>query len=131
MTSTFRGVLRPLALGTLLALGVPIAFADSSTGWRIELEGRSRVAGEVVLAFLPQGGKAENVTISLPAATNPEAAAVMIRTQLTRALAPDVYQVRVDDIDEVVVEGSGGHPAFAVSVVRNTTDGLQLDVDKD
>ncbi len=131
MTSTFNGIFRPLALGALLALGIPNAFADSSTNWRIELEGRSTVAGEVELSFLPQGGKAEKVTISLPAATNPEAAAVMIRTQLTRALAPDVYQVRVDDIDEVVVEGSGGHPAFAVSVVRNTTDGLKLEVDQD
>jgi len=131
MTTTFSGIFRPLALGTLLALGIPNAFADASTSWRIELEGRSSVAGEVELAFLPQGGRTENVTISLPAATNPEAAAVMIRTQLTSALAPDVYQVRVDDIDEVVVEGSGGHPAFAVSVVRNTTDGLKLDVDKD
>jgi len=131
MISMRTGILRPLAMGTVFVLASFAAFADVSNTWRIELEGRSKAAGEVELTFTPQGGKAESVIVTIPAAINPEAAAVMIRTQLTSALPTDVYQVYVDDIDEVVVQGSGGHPAFAVSVARNTTDGLKVELDEE
>jgi len=109
----------------------PAAHAEPSNEWRVELAGRSTVAGEIEFSLTPEGGKARNVVVPIPAATNHEAAAVMVRNKLSTTFGSDVYRVAVDDIDEVTIRTASGRKDVEVAVVRNTAEGLKVELDRE
>jgi len=131
MRMLFPRVLQAATVGVALAVSAPAAFAAPSNEWTVELQGRSKVAGEVVLSLTPAEGKATRVTVPIPAATNHEAAAVMFSNVMTERLGTGTYHVEIDGIDEVKVISVDRARTFDLAVERNTTDGLAVDVDRD
>ncbi|WP_349998687.1 hypothetical protein [Stenotrophomonas lacuserhaii] len=121
---------RCLAAAVAFAMAVP-AFAAPSNKWNVELKGRSKIDGEITLAVTPQAGEATNVAIAIPAATNHEAAAVLISNALSKEFGAGVYSIKTDDTDEVEIKAVNGNRDFDVIVVRNTADGLELKLDRD
>lgn len=121
---------RSLAVAVAFAMAVP-AFAAPSDKWNIELKGRAKTDGEITLAITPEAGEATNVAVAIPAATNHEAAAVMISNALSKEFGAGVYSIKTDDIDEVEIRAVNGNREFDVIVVRNTADGLELKLDRD
>ncbi|GAB3066172.1 hypothetical protein [Stenotrophomonas tumulicola] len=124
-------ILPPLALGVVLGLTASAAIAEPSNKWRIDFENRSQVAGEIELSLTPKGGQATNVTVPIPAATNDEAAAVLVSNALSSTFGAEVYEVEIDDGDDVLVRANDGIRNFDLDIVRNTADGLRVELDKE
>ena len=123
-------LVRSLAVAAAFGLVAP-AFAAPSNQWNVELSGRAKTDGEITLAVTPEAGEATNVAIAIPAATNHEAAAVLISNALSKEFGAGVYSIKTDDTDEVEIKAVNGNRDFDVIVVRNTADGLQVKLDRD
>lgn len=121
---------RSLAVAAAFVVAAP-AFAAPSDQWNIELKGRAKADGEITLAVTPEAGEATNVAIAIPAATNHEAAAVLISNALSKEFGAGVYAIKTDGTDEVEIKAVNGNRDFDVIVVRNTADGLELKLDRD
>jgi len=119
------------ALGVAFTIGAPAAFADPSNKWDIDVSGRAKTDGQITLAITPAGGEAQEVAVDIPAATNHEAAIVLISNALSQAFGQGVYRVRADDRDTVEVEAVNGNRDFDIIMVRNTADGLTVELDRE
>ena len=119
-----------LAVAAAFALASP-AFAAPSGKWNVELKGRAKTDGEITLAVTPKAGEATNVAIAIPAATNHEAAAVLISNALSKEFGSGVYSIETDGTDEVEIKAANGNRDFDVILVRNTADGLEVKLDRD
>ncbi|QNR97140.1 hypothetical protein ICJ04_16940 [Stenotrophomonas sp. 169] len=124
-------LIRPLVMAAAFGMAAPAAFAAPANEWNIDLKGRAKTDGEITLAVTPAGGEATNVAIPIPAATNHEAAAVMISNALSKEFGTGVYAIRTDGTDEVEMKAINGNRDFDVIVVRNTADGLAIKLDRD
>ena len=123
-------LVQSLAVAAAFALAAP-AFAAPSNQWNVELKGRAKADGEITLAVTPEAGEATNVAIAIPAATNHEAAAVLISNALSKEFGAGVYSIKTDDTDEVEIKAVNGNRDFDVILVRNTADGLEVKLDRD
>lgn len=119
------------ALAVAIAMAAPAAFAAPANEWTLELQGRAKVAGEVTVLLTPAGGDATRVSIPIPAATNHEAAAVIVSNEMTKRLGTGTYHVETDGIDDVKVKSIDGARDFDMAIERNTTDGLTVELDRD
>lgn len=131
MRNTIPRFLHAATVGIAFALAAPAALAAPSNEWTLELQGRSKVAGEVVLSLTPPDGTATRVTIPIPAATNHEAAAVMFSNVMSERLGAGTYLVQTDGIDDVKVTSVDRAGSFDMAIERNTTDGLSVELDRD
>lgn len=112
---------------TLLLLAIPFGvLASPSNKWRAEMSGKAKVDGEIELSFVPEGGTATSVVIAIPKKTGENTAARIVRDTLRQTFGKDVYQVEVDDGEDVLVKAHGSTPHFDLVVVRNTADGLRI-----
>ena len=110
-----------------LVLAIPLgALASPSNKWRAEMSGKAKVDGELELSVTPEGGTATSVVIAIPQKTGENAAARIVRDALRQTFGKDVYQVEVDDGEDVLVKAHGSTPDFDLVVVRNTADGLRV-----
>lgn len=126
VTSFQRNGAATMAAVILLMLAVSFsALARPSNKWRIEMDGRAKVDGEIELSIVPEGGVATNVVVAIPQGTGENNAARIIRDALRRTFGNDVYHVEVDDGEDVLVKVHGSTPHFDLIVVRNTADGLR------
>lgn len=133
MTIKPIGILPSLALGLALSLVAATTMAAPSNKWRIELDDRAQVAGEIELSITPKGGQPTSVTVPIPAATNDEAAAVIVRNALSATFGSEVYRVEIDDGDDVLVRANDANDArdFDLNIVRNTATGLRVELDQE
>lgn len=116
----------------LLALGVSVPVqAEPSNKWRIEVDHTARAAGEIELSFTPEGAPASAVVVAIPADTRENMAALLIRAAIHERFGEAVYQTEIDDGEDVLVKARGSSPNFELVLVRNTADGLELDLDRE
>ncbi|MGQ4583606.1 hypothetical protein [Lysobacter sp. F60174L2] len=126
VTGPRRPAVATMAAAILLMLVVSLsALAKPSNKWRIEMDGRAKVDGEIELSIVPEGGVATNVVVVIPEGTSENSAARIIRDVLRKTFGKDVYHVEVDDGEDVLVKKRGSTPRFDLIVVRNTADGLR------
>ena len=119
---------------TVLLLALAVAFAAvaaPSNKWRVQLGGKAKVDGEIELSFTPKGGTASSVVIAVPGGTHENAAARLVRDTLKAHFGKDVYKIETDDGEDVLVKKRGKTPDFEIVVVRNTVDGLRLNLDRE
>ncbi|WP_144409206.1 hypothetical protein [Pseudoxanthomonas suwonensis] len=117
---------RILAL-SILALAFSFgALAKPSNKWRVEMDGRAKVDGEIELSVVPEGGAPSSVVVTIPRGTSENSAARLVRDTLRNTFGKDVYHVEVDDGEDVLVKVRGSTPDFDLIVVRNTADGLKV-----
>lgn len=116
----------------VLALAVAAgAVANPSNKWRVEMDGRAKVDGEIELSFVPEGGAPSNVVVAIPRGTRENSAARITRDALRQNFGKDVYHVEVDDGEDVLVKKHGSTPNFDMIVVRNTADGLRIHLQRE
>jgi len=113
------------AVVLLLAVSFGVT-AKPSNKWRIEMDGRARVDGEIELSFTPNGGSATNVVIAVPKGTSENAAARLVRDRIKETFGRDIYHVETDDGEDVLVKIRGRTPHFDLVVICSTAEGLHV-----
>ena len=107
------------------------AMAEPSNKWRIEVDASARAAGDVELSFTPAGAPAVAIVVAIPAGTNEDTAAALIRTAIDQRFGEGVYATEIDDGEDVLVKAHGSTPDFELVLVRNTATGLDLDLERE
>lgn len=107
------------------------AMAKPSNKWRVEMDGRAKVDGEIELSIAQEGGTATNVIIAIPKGTGENAAARIARDRLREVFGEDVYHFEVDDGEDVLIKARRGTRDFDLVLVRNTVEGLGLDLERE
>jgi hypothetical protein len=102
------------------------ALAAPSNKWRVAMDGRAKVDGEIELSFTPERGVASSVVVAIPKGTSENGAARITRDTLRKNFGKDVYHVEIDDGEDVLVKKRGSTPDFDLVVVRNTAEGLKV-----
>lgn len=120
---------RVFALALALALSAG-ALANPSNKWRIEMDGRAKVDGEIEFSVTPSGATPTSVVVAIPKGTSENTAARIVRDTFLQTFG-DVYHVETDDGEDVLVKTHGSTPHFELVVVRNTADGLKVDLDRE
>jgi len=121
---------RPTLL--LVSLGLSAAaFAEPSNKWRIEVDESAASAGVVELSYAPVGAPASAVAVTIPAGTNEDAAALLIRGAIDEQFGAGVYATEIDDGEDVLIKTHGSTPNFDLVLVRNTATGLELDLERE
>lgn len=118
------------AFWLLLLIALPL-IASPSNKWRIQVSGKAKVDGEIELALTPKGGTATSIVIAVPQRSSENRAAALIRDALRAKFGKDVYHAEVDDGEDVLVKARGSTPDFDLVVVRNTAEGLRLNLDQE
>ncbi len=121
---------RIVVLVAVLLCSVP-ALATPSNKWRMELDGRAKMDGEIELSVTPEGGDVTRVVIAIPARTSENAAAKLLRDEIRRVFGESVYQTEVDDGEDVLMKARGSTPDFELVVIRNTVQGLDIALDRE
>lgn len=122
---------RAMAIVLLALLVAAPTFAKPSNKWRVEMDGRAKVDGEIELSIAQGGGEPTVVVIAIPKGTSENAAARIARDRLREVFGKDVYQVEVDDGEDVLIKAKRGTRDFDLVLVRNTADGLRLDLERE
>lgn len=121
-----------LSASLLLALGMSTsALAEPSNKWRIEIDDAARASGEVELSFTPSGAAATSIVVAIPTGTGEETAAALIRTAISERFGEEVYATEIDDGEDVLVKANGSTPTFDLVLVRNTAEGLEIDLERE
>lgn len=128
MGSAARRILALSILALAFSFG---ALAKPSNKWRVEMDGRAKVDGEIELSVVPEGGAPSNVVVTIPRGTSENSAARLVRDALRSTFGKDVYHVEVDDGEDVLVKVRGSTPHFDLIVVRNTADGIRVHLQRE
>jgi hypothetical protein len=115
-----------LAVACMLASGA--ATADPSNKWRIQISSDADSAGGIVFDLVPVGGAPASVTVQVPADTDENDVADLIRSAM-RAQLGTSYNVEVDDGEDVLVKKADGAADFDLQVRENTVDGVRINLD--
>lgn len=137
--------IRFLAFGAMAALGLmgstlgvaanPAPAANpvpTSNKWRVELDGKSKVDGEIVLAIVLDG-VTTNVTTKVPKGKGENAVAKLIRDQLKVQAPAKHFHVETDDGEDVLVKKKLGMGTdnFGLLLVSSSVTGLQVEIEKE
>lgn len=115
-----------------LALGATTpALAEPSNKWRIEVDDAARASGEIELSFTPSGAPASAIVVPIAAGTGEATAAALIRAAISARFGEEVYATEIDDGEDVLVKARGSTPDFDLVLVRNTAEGLELDLERE
>ncbi len=120
---------RAFLLAAAASLALP-AFADPSNKWRIEFDGKADSSGEIELSLRPVNGTPTSIVVPVADDTRENAVAQQVRDALASTFG-SVYQVEVDDGEDVLVKARGGTADFEVAVIRNTVDGIDVELDRE
>ena len=107
------------------------ALAEPSNKWRIEVDEAARATGEIELSFTPAGAPPSAVVVAIPAGTREDSAALLIRAAIHERFGEGVYETEIDDGEDVLVKARGSTPDFDLVLIRNTADGLDLDLERE
>lgn len=116
---------------SLLVLPVLALAAGPSNKWRIQVDHSAKVAGEIELSFTPKDAAPTSVVVQIPAGTHENQAARMIRDAIRAKFGKSVYKTELDDGEDVLVKTKGSTPNVEIVVVRNTAEGLTLNLDRE
>lgn len=122
--------LRSLRLAATLALVLSAgsAWAAPSNKWRIEVDSDARSGGEIVFELTPVSGMPVEIVVAIPAPTDENAVAGLIRDALVAHLG-SAYRVELDDGEHVLVKKQDGAADFELRLVRQTVGGAQIALD--
>ena len=74
---------------------------------------------------------AVGIVVAIPAGTNEDTAAALIRTAIDQRFGEGVYATEIDDGEDVLVKAHGSTPDFELVLVRNTATGLELHLERE
>lgn len=106
-------------------------FASPSNKWRVEVSGSAKVAGEIEFSVTPKNTAPDTVVVQVPVRTSENRVAQLIRDAFVAKFGKAVYHVEVDDGEDVLVKAKRSTPHFDLVLVRNTANGIRLNVGKE
>jgi hypothetical protein len=121
------------AVATTALLGGVAAADDAkpSHGWRIEISEGANSDGTIRFVVTPVGGDITTVEVPIREGRGENDVAKDVRDGFRRALPPGVYEVEVDDGEDVLVKSKDPAPKFSVSVVDSTVKGTRVEVERE
>jgi hypothetical protein len=133
MTSRgLRGWAVAALAASVLAGGAVLADdAKPSHKWRIEVSEGANNDGTIRFVVTPVGGELTTVEVPIKKGRGENDVAKDVRDGLIRALPKGVYEVEVDDGEDVLVKSKDPAPKFSLSMVDSTVKGTRIHVEHD
>ena len=121
--------MRKRILGLCLALATfAAAAAGTENKWRLQFSGNAESAGRIVLELTPSVGEPIRASTDIAQGLGENAVAKSVRGAL-RAQAGKLYRIEDDDGEDVLVKKRGGERSFIVTMVENSVQGVNVDID--
>jgi hypothetical protein len=116
------------------ALTGSAALADDekpSHKWRIEVSEGANSDGTIRFVVTPVGGELTTVEVPIKRGRAENDVAKDVRDGFVRALPAGVYEVEVDDGEDVLVKSKDPAPKFTLSMADSTVKGTRVHVEHD
>jgi len=126
---TIQSILLATAV-LLLTASISLA-ADTSNKWRLEVSGKAKSDGSIVLELSPEGGVALTAEIVIADKTGENDVAKAIVKALKAELSKEQFHVERDDGEDVLIKKKRGQPKFGLVVISNTVENVRLNLDKE
>ena len=107
------------------------ALADDtkpSHRWRIEVSEGANNDGTIRFVVTPVGGELTTVEVPIRKGRGENDVAKDVRDGFIRALPAGVYEVEVDDGEDVLVKAKGSAPKISLAMVDSTVKGTRRNV---
>ena len=127
MTGVTTKLLSMLSLGLLAAS----ALAEPTNKWRIEFNGSSRSAGEIIFEVTPLGTEPIVVSIEIPDKTSENAVAKLVVKELKSQLSADLFNIERDDWEDVLIKKRRGAADFELKLVFSNVEHLRINTEHD
>lgn len=121
----------PLGLMCALLAMAPIALGEPSNKWRIAVNHKADVAGELEFSLTPEGAAPTRLVVTIPAGTHENQAAHLIRDAIRSQYGRSPYKTEIDDGEDVLIKVRGRAPDIDLVLVRNTAQGLSLHLSRE
>lgn len=105
--------------------------AGTSNKWRLEVSGKAKSDGNIVLQLSPKDGTALTADIAIANKTGENDVAKAIVKALEAQLPEDQFHIERDDGEDVLVKKKMGQPDFGVVVISNDVKNVRLNLDKE
>lgn len=115
----------------VLSLLAAAALAEPTDKWRIEFDGSSRSAGEIVFELTPLGAEPIVVSIEVPDKTSENAVAKLVVKELKAQLSADLFSVERDDWEDVLIKKRRGAADFELKLVSSNVEHLGINTEHD
>lgn len=120
------------ALVAFIALGAAAATDEPAPiSWRIMCNGGADSHGWVVLSFVESGEALAEISTAIPRGTPENDVARRIRKEFRQALPKDQYRVEVKGGENVLVTADGHARPFEIRLVRNTVNGIEVNITRE
>lgn len=119
-----------LAAALSLAMLAGAASASPSNKWRIQISSDADSAGVIVFDIVPVNGAPSSVTVQVPDDTDENDVADLIRGAMAAQLG-GMYNVEVDDGEDVLVKKADGAADFDLQLRQNTVEGVRINLDRE
>ncbi len=119
-----------LALG-LIALANTPAIASPSNKWRIEVSEGANSHGEIIFYVAPEGGELIEIRVEIDNGTSENKVARKIHDAFQRALPGELYNIEVDDGEDVLVKKRSKGVKFDLTLVSSSVKSVRIDIEKE
>jgi hypothetical protein len=130
MSHSIRASWVAVAIAAALAGSVAVADDKPSHRWRIEVSEGANSDGTIRFALTPVGGEMTTVEVPIKKGRAENDVAKDVRDGFVRALPAGVYEVEVDDGEDVLVKNKAPAAEFRVSLVDSTVKGTRVEVER-
>lgn len=114
----------------LAAAFTPIAQAEPSNKWRVELDHSAKSDGTIVLRVAPVKGEPIDVETKVPKGKTENEVAHAMRDSLKVSLGKG-FDVSVDDGEDVLIKKTGKTPKFDLTLVSSSVTGLNIELERE
>ena len=128
---------RPIiVLGIILMLGLtglasaPV-MASPSNKWRIEVSEGAKSDGEMIFYLAPEGGEPIEIRVAIKKGTGENKVARKIHDAFQRQLPGDLYNIEVDDGEDVLVKKRSKGVKFDLTLVSSSVKAVRIDIEKE
>ncbi len=127
-----RNIHRIAIAGSVILAGAmaPLAHAETSNKWRIELDHSAKSDGSIVLRVAPKEGAPIDAEAAIPKGKTENEVAHALRDSLKVALGKG-YVVEVDDGEDVLIKTKGKTKPFELTLVNSSVTGLEIELERE
>ena len=119
-----------VATGALVGMAAMADDAKPSHSWRIEISEGANSDGTIRFVVTPAGGEMRAVEVPVKKGRSENDVAKDVRDAFVRALPAGLYEVEVDDGEDVLVKNKSPAPEFSVAMTDSTVKGTRVEVER-
>ncbi len=126
-----RFILSAVLALVLLSLANTPAIASPSNKWRIEVSEGANSHGEMIFYLVPEGGEPIEIRVEIDNGTSENKVARKIHDAFQRALPGELYNIEVDDGEDVLVKKRSKGVKFDLTLVSSSVKSVRIDIEKE